>query len=254
MRLSKLLPAILLLVSLIACDTCEDVNLGKLEFTNELISFLPAQPASGKSYYAVTESGKLQMNYTVPDKNMQVVIPVGKTNYSGKFDPNSCKEYYTAEEKVYTSQIEGEKYFSIKTNYRKAADPEQYNTIQDKDEVGDVVEFEVSYNNIFPEPVPYGTTTINNFTAQRVFVFSDAATSAIDRITYMQEFLPTITLNGVSHENVYHLYIKQPHVEAHEPRSEKYPLDFVQGIYIKEGIGIVHAYTYRGKQLAITIE
>ncbi|MBJ6117616.1 hypothetical protein JAO76_05410 [Pontibacter sp. BT310] len=254
MKLPKLLGTVAVALSLISCDNCEDVNLGKLEFTNALISFLPAQPAPGKSYYITSESGRQQMNYAVPNTNAQVIIPAGKTNYSGKFDPNSCNEYYTAEEKVYTGQPQGESLISIRTTYRKDADSERYNTIPDKNAVGDVVEFAMGYNNIFPEPVPYGTGTINSFSAQRYFLFEEATTSTIDRITYMQEFLPTVTFNGVAHENVYHLYIKEPHTEAHEPRSDKYPLDFVEGIYIKEGIGLIRAYTYRGKQIDVTIQ
>ncbi|NDK54849.1 hypothetical protein [Pontibacter fetidus] len=252
MKLPKLLAAVFLALSLYSCDNCEDVNLGKLEFTNELTTFLPSQPAPGKNYYLTSDTGKLQMKYA--EENTEVIIPAGKTNYSGKFDLNSCKEYYTAGKKVYTSQVAGEKHFSIRINYRKDVLPEQYNTIQDKNPVDDVIEFEMGYNNIYPEPVPYGTTTINSFSAKCIFIFSDAATSAIDRITYMQEFLPTVTLNGVSHANVYHLYIKEPHVEAHEPRSDKYPLDFVEGIYIKEGVGLINAYTFRGKQLNVTVE
>ncbi|RAU84249.1 hypothetical protein [Pontibacter arcticus] len=254
MKLPKLLAVLVLAAGLSACEKCEDVNLGKLEFTNELVSFLPAQPTSVASYYATTESGKLQLKYEMPAKNATLVIPAGKNNYTGKFDPNSCKNYYTSEEKVFTSQITGEKHFSIKTKYRKDADPDRYNAIHDKEEVNDVVEFEVGYANIYPEPVPYGTTTITNFTSRRTFILSDAATTTLDGITYKQEFLPEVTVGGVTHKNVYHLYLKQPYLEAHEPRSEKYPIDFVQGIYISEGVGIIHAYTFRGKNLSITVE
>ncbi len=243
-------------VSLYSCG-CEDLNLGKLAFTNDLIAFLPAEPAQGQSYFALFNGTKHRMNYLAPNGISTVVIPVRKKNYSGKFDPNSCKEYYTAEEKVYTSQVEGGSPVSISITYRKDASQERFNNYIDKDNVADIIVFGLGYNNRFPAPIPSGSASIENYITQRYFIFKDASTSQVDNVTYLQEFLPAVTLNGITYQNVYHLHMKEQPVYRPEEQYylEHYPqLDYVQGIYIKEGVGVMHAYTYKGKQMAITVE
>ncbi|MDX5481690.1 MAG: hypothetical protein LPK07_08390 [Hymenobacteraceae bacterium] len=253
MKIIKLLAVALLSASLYSCNECEDVNLGKLEFTDELTSFLPVQ---GKNYSAVTGGTRLRMSYSTPSGSAYVQIPVQKINYSGKFDPDYCKEYYTAEEKEYTGQIEGGSPFSIKFKLRKDANPQRFNTIYDKDAVGDVLEFAVGYNTVFPEAVTHGSHTYTNYTAQRTFLFLDTVTSNLDRITYTQEYLPTVTLQGVQHESVYHLYLNDGY--SYDPTErylhQYYPLDYIKGIYMKKGVGLLHAYTAGGKQVTIAVE
>ncbi|MDO6390730.1 hypothetical protein Q4E40_11380 [Pontibacter sp. BT731] len=255
MKLSKLIAAAALGVGLSACG-CEDVNLGKLEFTNQLVSFLPAQPTQGKSYYIKEEGADRKMKYVNADGVTTVEIPVRKTNYSGKFDPNSCKEYFTADQKVYASQVEGESLVSISVTYRKNVSTDRFNNITDKAAVGDVIEFAVGYNNKFPEPIQTGTSSSSNFITSRTFLFWDATTNTIDNYTYTQEFLPTVTLDGVAHDKVYHLYLNQPNYYRPEEQyiHDRYPaLDYVQGIYVKEGFGIIQAYTSKGKQVVLSV-
>ncbi|MBC5774567.1 hypothetical protein H8S95_10890 [Pontibacter sp. KCTC 32443] len=254
MKLSKLLAATVLSVSLYSCG-CEDVNLGNMEFTDELTPFLPVELTNGKSYYATIDNAKLQMNYQTSDGFNDVTLPAGRINYSGKFDLNSCNEYYTAKEKVYMVQVGPNKELSFIQVFRKDASKDRINDIDDKNDVGDIIEFFTEYKNIFPEPIPDRGTMIGSYTTSRTFYFKDANATTIERGNYMQEFLPTVTLNGVEHKNVYHVYIKEPHFESYEPSDNgKYPLDYVQGLYIKEGIGVINFYTYRGKQIDITIE
>ncbi|MHC2991528.1 hypothetical protein OB13_08015 [Pontibacter sp. HJ8] len=243
-------------MSLYACG-CEDENLGKLDFTNELVSFLPAQPVEGKSYYIAVAGGANQkMKYVNTAGLTHVEIPVRKTNYSGKFDPNSCKEFFTADQKVYTSQTEGESLASISITYRKNASTERFNNITDKDDVGDVIEFVVGYNNKFPEPILIGTSNSNNYITNRTFLFADAAKTTIDNYTYTQEFLPTLTLDGVQHDNVYHLYLNQSNQYRPEEQyvQDRYPaLDYIEGIYVKEGFGIIYAYSFKDKQIVLSV-
>ncbi|MCP2042970.1 hypothetical protein [Pontibacter sp. HSC-36F09] len=255
MKLNKLLAAVVLSVGLSACG-CEDVNLGKLEFTNELVSFMPAQPTQGKSYYMAEEGVNRKMKYINAAGVTSVEIPVRRTNYSGKFDPNSCKEFFTADQKVYASQVEGGSLVSISVTYRKNASTDRFNNITDKAAVGDVIEFAVGYNNKFPEPIQTGTSSSSNFITSRTFLFGDATTNTIDNHTYTQEFLSTVTLGGVQHQNVYHLYLNQPNYYRPEEQyiHDRYPaLDYIQGIYVKEGFGIIQAYSSKGKEIVLSV-
>lgn len=252
MKLHKLLAAVILSVSLSSCG-CEDLHLGKLEFTNELAAFVPPQLAEGKSFYVVFDNSKHKMNYAMPSSLIQTTIPVRKINYSGKFDLNHCKEYYTAEEKEYTSQTEGSIQYSFKLIYRKDAD----NNISTKDKLKDILEIVAGYNNPFPKPVTYYNSTFNNYTTLRHFYFREAVTSEVNNVSSMQEFLQTITLNGVEHKDVYHIYLTDMYGNFYpEERffNEQYPLDFIKGIYLKEGIGILYAYTSKGRQVSIAVE
>ena len=255
MKWSKLIATAVLCGGLSACG-CEDVDLGKLEFTNELVSFLPAQPAQGESYYMTEEGVNRKMKYINAAGITSVEIPLRKTNYSGKFDPNSCKEFFTADQKVYTSQIEGESQVSISITYRKDASTDRYNNITDKAQVEDIIEFVIGYNNKFPQPIQFGTSSSSNFITSRTFLFADATTSTIDNYTYTQEFLPTVTLAGVEHKKVYHLYLNQPNHYRPEEQyiHDRYPaLDYIQGIYVKEGFGIIQAYSFKGKEIVLSV-
>ncbi|WP_162428085.1 hypothetical protein [Pontibacter pudoricolor] len=257
MRLLKFFAATVLAVVLTSCDNCEDVNLGKLEFTNEFISFLPAAPAQARSYYATFEGSRQQLHYVTPDVNPTVEIPVNKINYGGKFDATYCKEYYTADQKVYTSQIEGVNPLSISITYKKNASEERYNPYLNRDDVGDMIFFKVGYKNVFPEPITDGKTSYDSHTTQRWFILDKATTSIIDKYTYTQEFLPTVTLNGVEYENVYRFQSSGTNGYNVEDRFflEKYPeLDYIKGIYVKEGVGVIQAYSAKGKQVDITLE
>lgn len=256
MKLPKLIAAVVLAATLNSCSKCEDVNLGKLEFTNELIAFTPPQLAEGKKYYATFDNQKHRMSYVRPDAYTQTTIPVRKKNYSGKFDLNSCKEYYTAEEMEYVGQIEGSAQYSFKLIYRKDADKQRFSDLNTKDSIEDILEIVVGYNNPFPKPVIHHNITYNSYTTLRHFYLRDAATTEMNGYTYVQEFKPTITLNGVEHEDVYHIYLTQTQSAYPEERyfNEQYPLDYVKGIYLKEGIGVIHAYTAAGKQVHITVE
>jgi len=256
MKLAKLLAVTTLSVALYSCG-CDDVDLGKLEFTNELVTFLPSQPAPGKSYYIAMDGAKQKMRYVNPEGSTEVVIPVKKINYSGKFDPNSCNEYYTAEQKVFTGQVEGQNPTKITLTYRKDASTDRYNSSIDKNNVGDVLELTVGYNNKFPNPIVSGTTSISNYETLRTFLFSEAITAPIDHYTYKQEFLPTVVLNRVQYENVYHLYLSSPN--QYRPEDDYYrnhypELDYIEGIYLKEGAGIVYAYSFKGKQISFSVE
>ncbi|WP_276498382.1 hypothetical protein [Pontibacter litorisediminis] len=253
MKLPKLLASAFLIASLYACNDCEDVNLGKLEFTGELSAFVPAPD---KTYHATLEEAKLPMSYGVPGKYTTVEVPVRKKNYSGKFDLNSCKEYYTAEEKEYIGQISGESRFSIKLKLRKDVDPQRFNSIYGKPDVSDVMEFTVGYKTRFPSSVTYVNQTYTEYTTTRTFVLDDAATSTFNKITYTQEFLPTVTLQGVEHANVYHFFLNEALRYNADERyfQQYYPLDYVQGIYVKEGVGLIQAYTAGGEQIGIAMD
>ena len=107
MKLNKLLAIVVLSLGLYSCS-CEDVNLGKLEQTGELTSFLPAQ---GKSYFIKYGDVKLPLSYYVPAYSSAMMIPVaktGKTQTTGKGGSSACIEYYAAEEKEYPGYIEGQ--------------------------------------------------------------------------------------------------------------------------------------------------
>lgn len=254
MKLSKILAAVVLSVSLYSCG-CEDVNLGNIEFTDELTPFLPVDPSNGKNYYATINNSKLPFTYQTTEGFADVRLPAGKINYSGKFDLNHCTEYYSAKEKMYTVQVGPNKELSFILVYSKDASKDRINNISDKNEVGDILNIFTEYKNVFPEPIEHGGAMINSYTTDRSFYFKEANAKTIDRINYMQEFLPTVTLNGVEHTNVYHLYIKDHYFKSHEPSTNpKYPLDYIRGLYIKQGIGIIHFYTYRGKNIPITLE
>lgn len=254
MKLPKFLAAVVLSVSLYSCG-CEDVNLGSIELTDELTSFLPTDLPDGKSYYATIDNVKLPFHYQSPEGFSDVKLPAGKINYSGKFDLNHCIEYYAAKEKVYTVQVGPNKVLSFIQVIRKNASKDRINKIYDKNEVKDIIEVSTEYKNVYPEPIEHNGAMIDSYVTYRYFYFKDANGTTIDRVNYMQEFLPTVTLNGVEHQNVYHVYSKDPYFESHEPTTNtKYPLDYVRGFYIKAGTGIIQFYTYRGKQIPITIE
>ncbi|ARS37051.1 hypothetical protein [Pontibacter actiniarum] len=255
MKLTKLI-AVAMSVSLYSCS-CDDVDLGKLEFTNELTSFLPAPPVQGKSYYIAMDTIHQKMSYVNPEGSTTVVIPVKKINYSGKFDLNSCKEYYTAEQKVFLSQVNGQNPVRLTLTYRKDASTDRFNNTISKGSVGDVLEFTVGYTNTFPEPVANGTSSISSYETVRTFLFSSATTATLDHYTYKQEFLPAVALNSVQHENVYHLYLSSPSQYRPEDQffRDHYPaLDYIEGIYVKEGAGIVYAYSFKGKQISVAVE
>lgn len=258
MKLNKLLAAALLSFSLYSCS-CEDVNLGKLEQTDELASFLPVQPTEGKSYQVKYGDKKVPMYYHSPDVISNIQIPVKETGKSGmgpKGGSYDCIEYYTAEEKDYFAYIEGENPVNIITKYTKDANQYGFNSIKDKEQVADVIEFIVGFNNKFPTTVTRGMGSYDSFMPHRSFTLAkDPETLLFKRSDMTQEFIPTITLNGVQHQNVYHLYLNSPQYTDDEKFfNQYYPLDYPQGIYVKEGIGIVQAYTAEGKQIDITIE
>lgn len=255
MKLSKLLAATFLSLSLYSCG-CEDVNLGKLEQTGELTSFLPAQ---GKNYFVKYGETKLPLSYQVPGKSSAVMIPVAKTGKiqtTGKGGSSECIEYYDAEEKEYPSFIEGQCPFNLNQKYRKDANQHALNDIKDKDQVADVIEYTVSFNNNFPTTITRGMMNYYNYVPYRVFTLAkDPTKLQYKQSDITQQFLPAVTLNGVQHQNVYHLYLNSPQFTEDEKFfNQHYPLDYPQGIYVKEGIGILQAYTANGKKIDITIE
>jgi hypothetical protein len=252
MKLPKLLAVVILSVSLYSCG-CEDLHLGKLEFTNKLVAFVPTQPSEGKSFYVVFNNSKHKMSYVIPGSVTQTTIPVRKKNYSGKYDLNYCEEYYTAEVREYTSQTEGSNQYSFKLIYRKDADDD----INTKDKLEDMLEIVMGYNNAFTKPIVYNNITYNSYTTLRHFYLRESVVSEIINACYGQEFLQSITLNGVEHKSVYHIYLKEMECKSYPEEkflNERFPLDYIQGIYLKEGIGILYAYTSKGKQVSITVE
>lgn len=255
MKLPKLLAAVFLSFSLYSCS-CEDVNLGKLEQTGELTSFLPAQ---GRSYFATYNDTKLPLSYYTPDGSSPLRVPVRETGSKamvGKGGTYDCIEYYTAEEKEYPGYIEGKNPFYLNQKYTKDVNQFAFNSIKDKDQVVDVIEFIVGFNNKFPTTITRGMGSYDSFMPYRSFTLAkDPEALLFKRSDMTQEFLPTITLNGVQHQNVYHLYLNSPqYTEDEKFFNQYYPLDYPQGIYVKEGIGIVQAYTDDGKQIDITVE
>src|SRR5690606_5718545 len=140
--------------------------------------------------------------------------------------------------------------------YRKDASTDRFNNITDKAQVEDVIEFTIGYNNKFPQPIQTGTSSSSHFITSRTFLLTDATTHTIENPTYTQKFLPTVTLGGVQHQNVYHLYLNQPNYYRPEEQyiHDRYPaLDYIQGIYVKEGFGIIHGYTSKGKDIVLSM-
>ncbi|MEJ8757556.1 hypothetical protein WG947_11135 [Pontibacter sp. H259] len=255
MRLPNLLAIVVLSLSLYSCS-CEDVNLGKLEQTGELTSFLPAQ---GKNFFAKYGETTLPLSYHVPATASSIMVPVAKTGKSqttGKGGNYDCIEYYAAEEKEYPGYIEGQCPFYLNQKYTKDVNQHAFNTIEDKEQVADVIEYLVGFDNKFPKTVTRGMGNYDNFMPYRVFTLAkNPEAMRYKRSDITQEFLPTVTLNGVQHQNVYHLYLNSPqYTEDEKYFNQYYPLDYPQGIYVKEGIGILKAYTATGKKLNVIVE
>lgn len=255
MKFHKLLAAIILSFSLYSCN-CEDVNLGKLEQNGELMSFLPAQ---GKRYFVQYDEARLPLSYQAADGVYPVVAAVtktGKSQTTGKGGTSDCVEYFTAEGREYPGYIDGQCPFSINQMYTKDVNPYGFNNISDKNQVADVIEYIVGFNNKFPNVISRGMSNYENYMPYRVFTLAkDPEKLRHKRNDITQEFLATVTLNGVQYQNVYHLYLNSPqYTEDEKFFNQHYPLDYPQGIFVKEGVGIIQAYSADGKQIDITVE
>ncbi|WP_299706266.1 hypothetical protein [uncultured Pontibacter sp.] len=256
MKFRKLVAALIVSISLYSC-TCEDVHLGKVELTGELIPYLPAEIGPDNKYVIRSGDTKLLMYYHASDgfSPMKILVrETGKTQTTGKLGTYNCKEYYSGEERAYWTYVEGILPVSIMMRYTKDANQHGFNDIKNKEQVADVILFTVGFDNKFPTTVTRGMGSYDNLMLYRTFTLAKDPTNLIYKHSDItQEFVPIITLNGVQHQNVYHLYLNSPQYTADETYFLKhYPLDYIKGIYIKEGIGIVQAYTADGKQIDIT--
>lgn len=246
------------LLALLASCGCEDMNLGKLEQSGELNAFLPAVLNKDLQISLESKKGTVRFNqvggYSPPQK-----VPVKKTGQSriqGKGAVYNCMEYYAIEQKRQDAYLETESFpLSIAVILSKNISPEGYSTIVDKDRVADVLHFQVGYYNKFPEPVTRGMSQVYGYLPMRTFPISKKPDQLINKKnSFVQEYLPQVRLNGVSHEKVYHLYLQEPQFSENEQFLNKhYPLTYIQGIYVKEGFGLLQAYTSTGQRFNFSL-
>ena len=257
MKLSKLLVAITVSLSVFLCScSCEDVDLGHIENSGELDSFLPT-PGMEK-YEMKYNNTSIPMSY-YSGNSTRVQIPVketGKSGIVGKGGTYDCIEYYTIETEEFISSATSNLPAIFFVKKSKNYNPGGFTAITEKDDVDDVIEFSVSFYNKLPAPITRGMMTYESYMPYRSFTLSKNPSELVNkRNNFTQEFLPAVTLNGVVHENVYHLYLTSPqYTEDEKYINSYYPLNYIQGIYVKEGIGIIQAYASNGEKINIGLK
>lgn len=260
MKISKFLAATFIALGscLLYSCSCEDVDLGTIERTGELDNFLPV--ANGETIKVMFDGKVGRMGYVLSRNNGIKTIPVketGKTRVQGKGADYDCIEFYTAEEKVFLSYSNTSTLlFNIGVLLTKNISPQGFTEIVDKDHVDDVIEYSIGYYNIFPQAVTRGMQNHEAYYTYRSFTLSKKPADLIyKKNNFTQEHLASVTLNGVVHENVYHLYLTSPqYTEDEKYFNSYYPLTYVQGMYVKEGVGIVQAYTSTGQKIDFSLE
>lgn len=200
-----------------------------------------------------------KMYYSPSGTARPFTIPVKKTGGSriqGKGATYDCIEYYTAEELYFqANSFENNLPVYITVLQTKNVSPTGFTTVVDKDKVADVISFSIGYHNWFPQTVTRGMMNYDGYMPVRSFTLSKNPNQLVyKRNSFTQEFLPTVTLNGVVHQNVYHLYLTAPQFTDDETYLNSfYQLEYVQGIYVKEDFGIVQIYTSKGLKLDISL-
>ncbi|WP_018478501.1 hypothetical protein [Pontibacter roseus] len=236
-----------------ACS-CEDLHLGKINLEGSLNSFTPV--AGKGENVEVRFSNKVgTMAYAVEQDTFLVNVPVsstGKSSMHGKGATYKCVEYYTAQNRTlhgYSNNNTLPFYLSLLQT--KNFNPNGYSDIASHEEVEDVLQITVGYHNKFPNVVTRGMMNYEGYLPTRTFAFSLHPDKLVNKpYPIGQEYHPTITLNGVQHEKVYHLYLLSPGFTADEVfLNSHYELTYIQGIYLKEGFGLVQAYTSKGETI-----
>ncbi|WP_242928626.1 hypothetical protein [Pontibacter vulgaris] len=243
---------------LYSCD-CEDVYLGQIDLKGTLDSFIP-EPGKGENIHVAYDNTSATIGFKLTQDNFLVSVPVrdtGKMRMHGKGAISDCSEYYSARNKLleaysYTSAPP----FTMTILLTKNFNPTKYNEDFNAEAAEDVIHFSMGYQNTFPQPITRGMLNIYGYKPLRTFVFSLKPAALVYKPNdTKQEFIPSITLNGVQHENVYHLYLPEPqYTEDEVYLNQHYPLTYIKGIYLKEGIGVLQAYTSTGQKFNFSIK
>ncbi|MFD2513502.1 hypothetical protein ACFSRY_06465 [Pontibacter locisalis] len=237
---------------LASCE-CEDIYLGEIELNGTLDSFVPA--IEKEENLTVLFNNKVgNLGYRTSRDTFLETVPVEKAGKRthGKGAVSDCVEYYNAQNKwigAYsnTNPLPLDISILLTKNYK----PQGYSEIENKESVDDVVHFSLVYETNFPVAVTKGSNTYNSYKTVRTFAFSLNP----DKLVYKphdvkQEYFSSINLDGVQHEKVYHLYLASPQFSEDEAYFNGfYPLSYIQGIYIKEGFGLIRAYTSTNQKI-----
>ncbi|WP_247236446.1 hypothetical protein [Telluribacter sp. SYSU D00476] len=230
--------------------TCEDVYLGEIKLNGQLDQFVPA--VSGENT-KVHWNGKVgSLGYSVTHDTHFETVPIGgtgKVKIHGKGAVSSCVEYYRAEKRIIGAYSGANALpFTISITLTKNFNPERYLKDYKNGDLDDVVHYSIAYITEFPKTVTRGMLHYDAYKAQRTFAFSLHPERLINKpVDIKQELLHNVTLNGKRHDKLYHVYLTSTRLsEEEEYLNAQYPLSFIKGIYVKEGVGLIHAYTQNG--------
>lgn len=256
-RRTLLLPFILLSLSfLLSSCTCEDVYLGEIKLNGQLSSFVPA--AAGENVRVKWQDKAGTMGYTVSRDLYLETVPVGKTGkykVHGKGALSHCLEYYRAENRsieAYSGAVDLP--FTLSILQTKNYNPEGYLRDYKNGELDDVVHYSIAYITKFPNTITRGMMHYDAYKTQRTFAFSLHPERLINKpMDVKQEIVRNVTLNGQRHDRLFHVYLTSTKLtEEEEYLNAQYPLNYIKGIYIKEGVGLIQAYTHKGYTVAFS--
>ncbi|GAB3164259.1 hypothetical protein [Telluribacter humicola] len=254
-RRSLLLPSILL--SLVLCFsscTCEDVYLGEIKLNSQLDAFVPA--TSGENTWVQWKGKVGSMGYTVNQDTYLETVPIGgtgKIKLHGKGAVSSCVEYYRAENRMIGAYSGASALpFTISILQTKNYNPERYLKDYKNGDLDDVVHYTIAYITEFPKTITRGMLHYDAYKAQRTFAFSLHPERLINKPQDVkQEVVRNVTLNGKVHDTLYHVYLTSEKFLSEEEQelNAQHPISYIKGIYLKEGVGLVQAYTQNGEKI-----
>ncbi|WP_224996105.1 hypothetical protein [Cesiribacter sp. SM1] len=246
------------LLALWGCGDCEDMDMGQLPLKGELQEFIPPIVSGHQLTYNGVSSPVQYEVYNGPDDELVQGKLTGDKELRGKLLKYECSEYYTIETEYFKTYIDSKDFeLNVEVVHSKNVDPVDNNSFNRVEDVDDVLKFSLGYSNSFPETIKVQNQSYSSYTPVRTFIFSlhpertivaSGAHKFANRI--VQEYLPSLTINGVTHEGVYHLYLESPQFTGIEHELyELYPFTYVQGIYVKSGAGLLRVYTSAGENI-----